>query len=78
MRVRDRFDGRIARWPVSYYDLVLLAVPSVLLIGVVAATTLSIPFHLGVTVASIVSAGFIADAMFNRPPSNRPPSGRSA
>ena len=78
MRVRNRFDSRIARWPVSYYDLVLLAVPSVLLVGIVAAATLSIPFHLGITVASIVSASFIADAMFNRPPSNRPPSGRSA
>jgi len=36
-----------------------------LLVGLVSAATLSIPFLFGITVASIVSAGFLADAMFN-------------
>jgi hypothetical protein len=62
---RTRFDSRIARWAVSYYGLVPLVVPSVLLVGLVAAATLSIPFHLGITASSIVSAGLLADAMFN-------------
>ncbi|WP_232423756.1 hypothetical protein [Haladaptatus paucihalophilus] len=78
MRVRNRFGSRIARVPVSYYDFVLFAVPLVLLAGLVAAATLPIPLHVGITVSGIVSVVVLADAMFVRPPSNRPPNGRSA
>ncbi|WP_423743973.1 hypothetical protein V5735_13365 (plasmid) [Haladaptatus sp. SPP-AMP-3] len=78
MRVRNRLGSRIARVPVSYYDFVLFAVPLVLLAGLVAVAVFSIPLHVGITVSGIVSVAVLADAMFVRPPSNRPPSGRSA
>ncbi|WP_458185663.1 hypothetical protein [Haladaptatus sp. NG-WS-4] len=62
---------RRSRWSLSYYDLVLFTLPTVLLAGLVVSETLAISRHVGVLTAGIVSAFVLADAIFNRPPSGR-------
>lgn len=71
MSIQEKFGSRIARWEISYYDIVLFALPVVLLVGAVAEVLLPVPSHAGITAAGIVSALVLGDAMFNRPPSGR-------
>jgi hypothetical protein len=75
MSVKKEFTSRIARWTLvtrfSYYDLVLLALPVVLLAGLVVSAALSVPFHVGTMTTGLVAAFVLADAMFKRPPTER-------
>lgn len=57
-----------ARRSGSRYDLLLAVIPVVFLCGLVASVLLDAPLQLGLTAASMVSVGLIADGLFRNPP----------
>ncbi len=63
--------SRIARWSVSYYDIVLLALPIVLVGGFVLSAVSPVPVDTGLVLTGVASALLVADALFKRPPSAR-------
>ncbi|GAA0226057.1 hypothetical protein ACFFQF_10690 [Haladaptatus pallidirubidus] len=71
MSVRSRYRSGIAQWSISYYDLVLLVLPVILMSGFVVSTMGSVPMNVGIMLAGLASAITIADALFNRPPTGR-------
>lgn len=50
------------------YDLLLAVIPVVFLCGLVASVLLAAPVQFGLTAASMVSVGLIADGLFRNPP----------
>lgn len=71
MSVRSRYQSRIARWSVSYYDLVLLVLPILLVGGFVVSALSSVPINVGTMLAGVASSLVVGDAVFKRPPSGQ-------
>jgi hypothetical protein len=60
----------------SYYDLLLLAVPLPLLFGLFAGTFSSLSPHSGLLAGGVLSAMTIGHLLFGDPPTRRGPRGR--
>ncbi|WP_435155379.1 hypothetical protein [Haladaptatus sp. DFWS20] len=71
MSVRSRCQSRIARWSVSYYDLVLLLLPMIIVGGFTVSTLSSVPINVGTLLTGFVSSLVVGDAVFKRPPSGQ-------
>lgn len=53
---------------VSHYDMVLAAIPSVFVVGILVGNVLSLPTNVAIAGASLAASLALADALFVHPP----------
>ena len=63
---------------VQRYDLILLAIPIVLVAGWLLGALTPVPQQLGITAGVLLATPFVYDAMFGHPPLPESDAGRAA
>ncbi|WP_049969582.1 hypothetical protein [Haladaptatus cibarius] len=71
MSVRSRYESRIARKSVSYYDLVSLLLPVIVVGGFAVSLLTAVPKTIGTMLTGFASSLVVGDAVFKRPPIGR-------